>query len=138
MINLEELVICRKRGHAMVLSRIERWECCQACGMWVRSRSVVDEREEDPPEAERAPFRAGDRMVDREELAICRKRVHDALPLEKWHRCKACGIWVRCREVLEEQEEDPPERERGTDWRIEQLTKEVRQKLARRQESEGA
>jgi hypothetical protein len=119
MINREELVICRKRGHLMVLSRMEKWERCQACGIWLRSRSVTDEREDDPAEGERAPFLACERMVDREELAICRKRGHDALPLEKWHRCKACGMWVSRREVFEEQEADPPESERGTDWKIE-------------------
>jgi hypothetical protein len=47
MINLEELAICKRRGHepAAVLSG-GGWVSCRKCGMWIRSVSTKEEREE--------------------------------------------------------------------------------------------
>ncbi len=56
MINAEELAICKRRGHDFDgWSLSESWKQCKACGMWVRERRVIEEREDEPPEAELDP-----------------------------------------------------------------------------------
>ena len=63
MINQEELAICRRRGHKAVLLGND-WTQCSLCGMWVRQRKVVDEREDEPPEEEIDPAIRSRRILD--------------------------------------------------------------------------
>ena len=54
MINPDELVVCKRRGHnAGPLGT--GWSQCKWCGMWVREVCKIEEREDDPPETERSP-----------------------------------------------------------------------------------
>ena len=49
-------------------------------------------------------------MVNRKELAICKRRGHDGPDYtDGWMQCKWCGIWRR--RVIEEREDQPPEEE---------------------------
>ena len=53
-------------------------------------------------------------MIDREELAICRRRGHRAPCLHAgggWIPCKYCGMWLRERLLTDEREDEPPEEE---------------------------
>ena len=53
-------------------------------------------------------------MVNPEELAICRRRGHDAPPAifsEGWIQCKWCGMWLRQVRTTEEREDEPPKDE---------------------------
>lgn len=50
MINPEELAICQRRGHTGEIR--EGWTKCKWCGTWRREVRTVEEREDDPPEAE--------------------------------------------------------------------------------------
>jgi hypothetical protein len=50
-INPEELAICKRRGHDPLGDR-EKWKRCKYCGMWTRTVSVREEREDEPPEDE--------------------------------------------------------------------------------------
>jgi len=54
-------------------------------------------------------------MVDRDELAICRRRGHapDTSLDKGWTRCKWCGMWLRQMNVVQEREDDPPEEEQN-------------------------
>jgi hypothetical protein len=52
MINQDELAICRRRGHAARLIRDDGWIQCEACGMWLREKRTIEEREDEPPEEE--------------------------------------------------------------------------------------
>ncbi len=72
MINQEELTICKRRGHAKGALR-EDWSQCEWCGAWVREvrTRTIEEREDEPPEAELDPDITRQRQLDRlgEELA---------------------------------------------------------------------
>ncbi len=60
-------------------------------------------------------------MIGRDELAICKRRGHDALGLgirEGWSQCKWCGIWLREVRTIEEREDDPPADEQDPLGRI--------------------
>ena len=51
-------------------------------------------------------------MINPEELAICKRRGHDAAGLgDGWRRCKWCGIWQREVSRIEECEDEPPKDE---------------------------
>ena len=51
-------------------------------------------------------------MVNQNELAICRRRGHHLTFLgDRWIQCKWCGMWLRQRKVLDEQEDAPPQSE---------------------------
>ena len=52
-------------------------------------------------------------MINRKELAICKRRGHDrsATWRQYWGRCKLCGMWLREVVTVEEREDDPPEDE---------------------------
>jgi hypothetical protein len=51
-------------------------------------------------------------MVNPDELAICRRRGHDAPAFGgSWTKCKWCGTWLREIRKIEEREDDPPEHE---------------------------
>ncbi len=48
-------------------------------------------------------------MINRDELAICKRRGHDAGLLgEDWSLCKWCGTWLRELRTIEEREDEPP------------------------------
>ena len=56
-------------------------------------------------------------MIDKEELAICRRRGHDAGILSvpnKWSQCRWCGTWLRTVKIIEERDDDPPEAEQSS------------------------
>jgi hypothetical protein len=59
-------------------------------------------------------------MIDAGELAICRRRGHDAhLGLGSgWVLCKWCGTWLREVRTIEEREDEPPEGEKNPLWRV--------------------
>jgi len=55
MINPEELAICRKRGHTLrAVSVRDKWAQCRWCGLWIRERLLLEEREDAPPEDEQS------------------------------------------------------------------------------------
>ncbi len=56
MINAEELMICKRRGHAVGGLVSQHWKQCQWCGTWVREVRTIQEREEDPPEEDLDPM----------------------------------------------------------------------------------
>jgi hypothetical protein len=129
MINPDELVICKRRGHNLDLVLDNKWSPCESCGMWVRDVLVAQEREDEPPEEEIHPRvisrrhlekarghekTRGTQMVNAEELTICNRRGHNLHGLavdEKWCQCESCGMWVREVRVTEESEDEPPEEE---------------------------
>ena len=52
-INLEELAICRRRGHPdQGLLLRDGWVQCKECGMWIRMVRTIEEREDEPPHEE--------------------------------------------------------------------------------------
>ena len=117
MINQEELVICRRRGHAFSFMNAV-WRQCKACGMWVREVITTEEREDTPPAKERNLLfelqrKIGKVRLDRirihpEEREICKRRGHATLPDETgWIPCSACGTWLRERRTIEETEDEP-------------------------------
>ncbi len=56
MINPEELEICKRRGHVTDTDLQVGWQQCTKCGTWVRELRTIEERVEEPPEAEWSPF----------------------------------------------------------------------------------
>jgi hypothetical protein len=119
MINQEELAICRQRGHPHLSATLrEGWRQCEKCGLWLRKRQILEEREDQPPDEELdVMLRLGRKLgnvavlpkIDREELAICRRREHEVWcgPSQDWLQCRKCGMWVRIRTELDEREEEP-------------------------------
>lgn len=63
MIDQDELAICRRRGHTTRISD-QGWLQCDACGMWVRERRIVEEREDEPPGEELDPSLQSKRHLD--------------------------------------------------------------------------
>ena len=55
MINLDELAICRRRGHETNWGMKHGWTQCKWCGIWQREVCKIEEREDEPPEAEQTP-----------------------------------------------------------------------------------
>lgn len=61
MVNQEELAICKRRGHSVNLRLLTSeggWNQCEWCGLWLREVRTVEEREDDPPEPERAQWQS--------------------------------------------------------------------------------
>lgn len=57
MIDPAEYQICKRRGHdGGLLGLSEKWSQCKWCGVWLRSVKVIEEREEEPPKADRNPL----------------------------------------------------------------------------------
>lgn len=56
MINQEELAICKRRGHDQLSIDHDKWRRCSYCGIWQRTVTIVETREDDPPESEQSPF----------------------------------------------------------------------------------
>lgn len=54
-------------------------------------------------------------MINRDELAICKRRGHDAgIGLHAgWAQCRWCGAWLREVRTIEEREDAPPEAEQN-------------------------
>ena len=63
MINRDELAICRRRGHVSRISD-QGWLQCDACGMWIREKRTIEEREDEPPEEELDPSLQSKRHLD--------------------------------------------------------------------------
>jgi hypothetical protein len=117
VINQDELLICRRRGH-FVSGIDEHWKKCKACGMWVRKVTTTEERSDTPHEQEFDPLFYAQRLVGQvrvedypvipEERAICMRRGHDVLASQMgWAPCSHCGTWVRELESIEEREDKP-------------------------------
>jgi hypothetical protein len=55
MIITEELVICKRRGHA-TKGAAYGWARCKWCGMWIREVTVVtiEECEDEPPDKQKS------------------------------------------------------------------------------------
>ena len=51
MINKKELAICKRRGHDRP-AHSRGWTQCKWCRVWRRVVSTIEEREDEPPEAE--------------------------------------------------------------------------------------
>jgi hypothetical protein len=50
-------------------------------------------------------------VINPEELAVCKRRGHEAaasLWSERWKQCKWCGMWLREVRTTEEREDEPP------------------------------
>ncbi len=54
-------------------------------------------------------------MINTDELAICKRRGHDAgFNLNAgWVQCNWCGTWLREVRTIEEREDEPPEDEQN-------------------------
>jgi hypothetical protein len=50
-------------------------------------------------------------MINRKELAICKRRGHAGYPSEDWKQCRWCKTWVREIRKIEERESEPPEKD---------------------------
>lgn len=51
-------------------------------------------------------------MVNKKELATCKRRGHESRGLsDGWKQCKWCGIWSREVRTIEECEDEPPKDE---------------------------
>jgi hypothetical protein len=59
-------------------------------------------------------------MVNRDELAICKRRGHDLGIAfdQKWKQCKWCGMWLRQVHTIEEREDEPPADEQSPSARF--------------------
>jgi hypothetical protein len=57
------------------------------------------------------------KMINPEELAICKRRGHKAdglsLHTSRWSQCQWCGMWLREVRTIEEREDDPPKEEQS-------------------------
>lgn len=56
-------------------------------------------------------------MIDSQEVAICRRRGHEAFGFglgDGWSQCKWCGIWLREVRTTEEREYEPPREEQSS------------------------
>ncbi len=62
MISQEELAICKQRGHTTHATD-EGWSQRKACGMWLREKRTLEEREDEPPEDELDPGVLTDRQL---------------------------------------------------------------------------
>ena len=51
-----EVEICRRRGHDAGLVSADKWSQCKWCGLWVRKKEILEEREDDPPKDEMNPL----------------------------------------------------------------------------------
>jgi YVTN family beta-propeller protein len=57
----------------------------------------------------RATSSEGGRMINKKELAICKKRGHKASLLgDGWAQCKWCGMWLREVTKIEQRDDAPP------------------------------
>jgi hypothetical protein len=63
MVNQEEFAICRRRGHKAHVTD-QGWAQCDACGMWLREKRTLEEREDEPPADELATSVAIKRLLD--------------------------------------------------------------------------
>ena len=50
-------------------------------------------------------------MINRKELAICKRRGHAGGVHEGWTQCRWCKTWLREVRKVEEREDEPPEEE---------------------------
>ena len=53
-------------------------------------------------------------MIDKKELATCKRRGHDPRPhalSHGWVKCKWCGTWQRLTHTSEERADEPPKDE---------------------------
>jgi hypothetical protein len=63
-------------------------------------------------------------MINPEEVAICRRRGHEAGITSSlsedsgWAQCGLCGMWVRAVTTIEEREDEPPKDEQSAIWRL--------------------
>jgi hypothetical protein len=57
----------------------------------------------------RTPSRWIEKVINRRELAICKRRGHEGFPSEGWKQCKWCKTWLREVRKIEEREDEPPE-----------------------------
>jgi hypothetical protein len=55
MINTKELAICKRRGHEPP-GLGDGWRQCKWCGIWQRTVSTIEEREDEPPKDEQSVF----------------------------------------------------------------------------------
>jgi hypothetical protein len=62
MVNQEELALCKRRSHTVDPS-VRGWRQCTSCGMWVREKYVIEEREDEPPSEEIDPLEKMKRRV---------------------------------------------------------------------------
>ena len=74
MVDQEELAICRRRGHKAHVTDLG-WAQCDACGMWLREKRTLEEREDEPSEDELATSVTIKRLV--EEMKARRNTTRD-------------------------------------------------------------
>jgi hypothetical protein len=109
VLSLVELATCRRRGHSNRIGK--RWSKCAYCGFWLREKTALEERVEEPPEEELSletqSKRALDRMQERTKLAAeesdnrlrtqvvglqnLAARSNQQRELKSMTICKACG-----------------------------------------------
>jgi hypothetical protein len=69
-------------------------------------------------------------MINRKELAICKRRGHDGPGFsDGWMQCKWCGIWRR--RVIEEREDQPPDEEMSSGTRTDRAIDRIRRERER-------
>jgi hypothetical protein len=108
----EELRICRPSGHRWTWG--EGWNQCKWCGLSLREKREIEERERDHQADETAsPKRRNsqtgeDTPLSTAELAICRRRGHSIWAGKEWSKCSFCGYWIRENLTRKEREDEPP------------------------------
>lgn len=128
MINPDELAICRRRGHQYRFLLREGWAQCEACGAWIREIRTIEESEHEPQGA----FRLNPRVLDHEQLAVCRRRGHERPFRGEWSQCRWCGLWLRERRQIEEREDEPPENELSPDVQAQRALADIERQIRER------
>lgn len=133
--NLEEQQICKRRGHSVVID--EGWSPCEWCGLWLREKRTIEEREDAPPQKERdSQLRPSSQpeeeiLLSPAELAICRRRGHSTRIGKGWSKCNYCGFWLREVITLEERQDEPPEYEMSQETQTCRELHRIQQRLKR-------
>jgi hypothetical protein len=138
MIDPEELAICKRRGHSPVIG--EGWSPCGWCGLWLREKRTIEEREDAPPRDERDSTSRPSGQTEQEtrlspaELAIFRRRGHSTHIGKRWSKCSYCGFWLREIITREEREDEPPEDEMSRGTRTDREINRIHEHLKRSKE----
>ena len=134
----EELRICRRRGHSPTMG--EGWSQCKWCGLWLREKREIEERESELQSDEAASPKRQTSQTGKKtpfsiaELAICRRRGHGTTVGKGWSNCRFCGSWLRESLTLEEREDEPPNDEMSIGTQSDRALDQMLSKLKRIEE----
>jgi hypothetical protein len=71
-VSRKELALCKRRGHEPHLS--DKRQQCPWCGIWLRTVTTIEEREDEPPEEEQEPTFHLLRMLNNVNAVLTGKR----------------------------------------------------------------